>query len=175
MVHKKACVNIVVIPSDTLFFFSKTFGVSVEEILAVNPGIADPNLIFPGQIIRIPARAPVPPKPEFSQAQYLVRPGETLFSIARRFGLTTALLVVENPWIADPNLIFVNQVINLVVTPPPPPDLRTACFYVSVGETLLSIARRTGVSLQAIINANPQIVNPNIIFVGQIINVPLSG
>ena len=171
--HKKAFVNIVVIPSDTLFFFAKTFCVSVEEILAVNPGIKDPNLIFPGQIIRIPAKAPVQPKPEPSPAQYLVRPGDTLFSIARRFGLTTALLVVENPQIADPNLIFVNQVINLVVTPPPPPDLGTARFYVSVGETLLSIARRTGVSLEAIIAANPQIEDPDLIFVGQIINVPL--
>ncbi len=32
---------------------------------------------------------------------------------------------------------------------------------------------RTGVSVDAIIAANPQIVDPNIIFVGQIINVPL--
>lgn len=168
--------NIVVRPGDTLFFFAQTFGVSVQEILAVNPGIIDPDVIFPGQIVRIPARPSVGPDPGFARAQYLVRPGDTLFGIAQMFGLTVNLLVQENPQIADPNLIFPGQVINLTVTPPlpPRPPAGTIQIYVSVGETLTSIARRTGVNVQAIIAANPQIEDPNLIFVGQIINVPLS-
>ena len=168
--------NIVVIESDTLFHFARVFGVTVEDILAVNPGIIDPDLIFPGQIIAIPSKPPVPPRPGFARAQYLVRPGDSLFIIAGRFGLTVPLLVAENPQFADPNLIFPNQVINLVVTPPLPPEPPTGTIqiYVSVTETLISIARRTGVNVQAIIEANPQIVDPNLIFVGQIINVPLS-
>ena len=59
--------NIVVRPSDTLFFLAGVFRVSIEEILAANPGIRDPNTIFPGQIITIPADAPVPPEPGFSR------------------------------------------------------------------------------------------------------------
>ncbi|UNC93115.1 LysM peptidoglycan-binding domain-containing protein [Candidatus Contubernalis alkaliaceticus] len=168
--------NIVVRPGDSLFFFAQTFGVSVHEILAVNPGITNPDLIFPGQIVRIPARPLVGPDPGFARAQYLVRPGDSLFLIAQMFGLTVNLLIQENPQIADPNLIFPGQVINLTVTPPlpPKPPKGTIQIYVSVGETLSSIARRTGVSVQAIIDANPQIKDPNLIFVGQIINVPLS-
>ncbi|NLX90812.1 MAG: LysM peptidoglycan-binding domain-containing protein [Firmicutes bacterium] len=168
--------NIVAIEGDTLFELAEIFGVTVSEILAVNPGIVNPNIIFPGQIIAIPADPPRPPDPGSARAQYLVRPGDTLFSIARRFGLTVPLLLAQNPQIDDPDQIFVNQVINLVVTPPlppdPPPD--TIQIYVSAGETLSSIARRTGVSVQAILNANPQIEDPDIIFVGQIINVPLN-
>lgn len=168
-------VNIVVIPSDSLFSLARIFSIlTIDEILALNPGIVNPNIIYPGQIITIPSVAPVPPDPAPSPAQYLVRSGDSLFRIARRFGLTVALLQAENPQIVDPNVISVNQVINLVVTPPLPPPMDTAQFYVSVGETLLSIARRTGVSLQAIIDANPQIDDPNLIFVGQIINVPLT-
>lgn len=167
-------VNIVAIPTDTLFSLARIFSVlTIEDILALNPGIVNPNVIFPGQIISIPSVAPQPPDPLPSPAQYLVRPTDTLFSIAQRFGLTVNLLLAENPQIVDPALIFANQVINLVVTPPLPPQLGTIQIYVSVGETLLSIARRTGVSLQAIIAANPQISDPDLIFVGQIINVPL--
>lgn len=168
-----ARVNIVALPSDSLSSLARTFGVTTRDILAVNPGIVDPNIIYAGQIITIPSAAPVPPVPAPSPAQYLVRPGDTLFSITRRFGLTVPLLLAENPQIVDPNIITPGQVINLTVTPPAPPTRNTAQFYVSVGETLLSIARRTGVSLQAIIAANPQIVDPDRIFVGQIINVPL--
>lgn len=168
-------VNIVAIPSDTLFSLGRIFGVlTIAEILAVNPGIVNPNVIFPGQIITIPSVAPVPPDATLSPAQYLVRPGDSLFTIARRFGLTVPLLLAVNPQIVDPDIVSVNQVINLLVTPPLPPQRNTAQFYVSVGETLLSISRRTGVSLQAIIAANPQIADPNFISVGQIINVPLS-
>ncbi|PKM84007.1 MAG: peptidoglycan-binding protein LysM [Firmicutes bacterium HGW-Firmicutes-13] len=172
--YQRPQLNIVVIPSDTLFFLAEIFSVSVMEILAANPGIINPNVIFPDQIITIPAAAPEPPDPGFARAQYLVRPGDTLFSIAQRFGLTVPLLQAENPQIVDPDLIFVNQVINLLVTPPLPPPLDTIQIYVSVGETITSIARRTGVSVQAIIAANPQIDDPNLIFVGQIINVPLT-
>ena len=116
----------------------------------------------------------MPPDPPPSPAQYLVRPGDTLFTIARRFGLTVPLLLAANPQIVDPDIISPGQVINLTVTPPLPPPMNTARFYVSVSETLLSISRRTGVSLQAILAANPQIVDPDRIFVGQIINVPLT-
>lgn len=168
-------VNIVVKPGDTLRFFSQVFGVTVDEILAINPGIVDPNLIFPGQIVSIPSDPPVGPDPTMTPAQHLVRASDTLFLIARQYGLTVDLLIAANPQITDPDEIFVNQVINLTITPPAPPapPAGTIQVYVTTAETLTSIAQRTGVSLQAIILANPQIVDPNLIFVGQIINVPL--
>jgi nucleoid-associated protein YgaU len=48
----------IVQPSDTLFKISRRFSVTIQEILKANPDIKDPNLIFPGQKILIPA----PPK-----------------------------------------------------------------------------------------------------------------
>lgn len=168
-------VNIVVNPWDTLFYFAGIFRVSVEEIMAANPGIKDPNLIFPGQIITIPAAAPVAPSPGFSEAQYLVRDGDTLFFIAQRFGISLDALIAANPQITNPNKISVTQVINLPVVPPPPahPTAKTIQIYISGGETLYSIAERTGSSVEAIMAVNPQIRNPNVIFAGQIINVPV--
>lgn len=40
------------------------------------------------------------------------------------------------------------------------------------GDTLWGIAQRHGVSLDALIRANPQIPNPNLIYVGQVVNLP---
>lgn len=39
-------------------------------------------------------------------------------------------------------------------------------------DTLSNIAERTGVSLQALINANPQIPDPNLIFSGNVVVIP---
>ncbi len=43
------------------------------------------------------------------------------------------------------------------------------------GDTLRQIARRCDVSLSALLDANPQIVNRNLIYVGQQINIPQEG
>jgi len=51
--------------------------------------------------------------------QYVVQPGDTLFSIAQRFGTTVQAIIQANN-ITDPNLITVGQVLIIPVTPPGP-------------------------------------------------------
>lgn len=58
------------------------------------------------------------------------------------------------------------------VIPPPPPCPGGFLYTVQPGDTLFFIAQRFGVSLQALLAANPQIVNPNLIFPGQQICIP---
>ena len=45
-------------------------------------------------------------------------------------------------------------------------------YTVRSGDTLFFIARRNNISLQSLIDANPQITDPNTIFPGQIICIP---
>lgn len=45
-------------PGDTLFFIAQRFGTTVQAILACNPQITNPNLIFPGQVICVPGAPP---------------------------------------------------------------------------------------------------------------------
>ncbi len=54
----------------------------------------------------------------------------------------------------------------------PLPPLPGSSVQVQRGDTLSAIAQRHGVSLQALIDANPQIANPNVIHVGERINLP---
>lgn len=51
--------------------------------------------------------------------QYVVQPGDTLFSIAQRFGTTVQAILQANN-ITDPNLITVGQVLTIPVSPAPP-------------------------------------------------------
>jgi LysM repeat protein len=44
-----------VAPGDTLFILSTRFGTPLNDIIAANPQIVDPNKIFAGQTICIPA------------------------------------------------------------------------------------------------------------------------
>ena len=41
-------------PGDSLYQLSKKYGVPLAELIAANPQLQDPELIFPGQIITIP-------------------------------------------------------------------------------------------------------------------------
>lgn len=74
-----------------------------------------------------PALVPTP-MPEPTSQSYRVRSGDTLLSIARRFGLTLGQLMAANPTITDPDRIRVGQVI--VIPPPGAPDTgpRSASF-----------------------------------------------
>jgi LysM repeat protein len=44
----------VIVAGDTLSTIAERFGVTVDQILAANPSIADPNRIAVGQVINIP-------------------------------------------------------------------------------------------------------------------------
>ena len=58
----------------------------------------------------------------------------------------------------------------MIVTPEPSP---TPVVHVAVaGDTLLAIAQKYGVTLAALLKANPQIKNPDRILVGDRITIP---
>lgn len=46
-------------------------------------------------------------------------------------------------------------------------------YTVVQGDTMFLIAKRFGVSLRSLINANPHITNPDLIFPGDVLCVPL--
>lgn len=60
-----------VVSGDTLFFIAQRFGVNLNAIIAANPQIPNPNLIFPGQRICVPTG--VPPQPVIECCMLLFR------------------------------------------------------------------------------------------------------
>ncbi len=118
--------------------------------------------------VSIPATSSIPVTGTYS---YTVQSGDTLSSIARRFQVSVSALQRANPEISNSNVISVGQVLYL-----PGAKLTLAngqvVYIAKSGDTLGSIAREFNVTLSALINANTQISNPNLIYTGQRINIP---
>lgn len=152
----------------TLFSIALQYGVTVNDLAFAN-GITNPNLIFAGQVLTIPGGS--------TDAQaYTVVAGDTLFSIARRFGTSVSSLASANN-ISNPDQIQVGQTLTLpspgggVVTPAPTQSGAGTIHTVAAGETLFRIALRYGVTPQQIAAAN-NLTNVNTIFVGQRLTIP---
>lgn len=120
-------------------------------------GYAHDFLMF----IYIPKAEPGPdPEPE---TYYIVKRGDNLTKIAKMYGVTVAQLVEWNN-IKNPNLIFPGE--KLLIKEP------KAVWYKAVrGDNLTKIARMYDTTVKAILALNPNIKNPNLILVGQLIRV----
>jgi LysM repeat protein len=94
---------------DTLYSIARRFGVSIWQLASLN-NIPNLNLIYVGQLLIIPAPGPMPPGPGPAPSRYVVQYGDTLFSIARRFGVNVWQLAAYNN-IPNPNYIRAGQVL----------------------------------------------------------------
>ncbi len=116
---------------------------------------------------------------------YTVRQGDTLFRIAGRFGTTYQALAAANN-IVNPAQIFAGQQLRIpgrpttqspaVPVPHPTtvatePDTPTVTYTVIRGDTLQRIALKHNTTVQQLIALN-NLRNPNVIYIGQELNVP---
>jgi LysM repeat protein len=123
---------------------------------------------------------------------YVVKGGETLTAIAKHFGLTVEKILQANPKIKDPNALLTGQII-ILPTGRSEGVLPTAAhriyvwqrekdgarverdehlYLVKSGDTPTSIARSYGVSLEKLLEANPQIDDPLKLFRGELVHIP---
>lgn len=106
---------------------------------------------------------------------YVVRPGDDLFQIGLRHGVSWWVLAVVNG-LPNPHMIYVGMVLRVPclvappVTPPPAPSI-CSTYIVQRGEWLGLIADHYHVSWQAVAAAN-LLSNPNLIFPGQGLLIP---
>jgi LysM repeat protein len=96
---------------------------------------------------------------------YTVRSGDTLSSIASKFGTSYQALASLNG-ISNPNLIFVGQTLRVNGSA----STGSVYYTVRVGDNLSAIASRYGVSYQSIAALNG-LSNANLIFPGQTLKI----
>jgi LysM repeat protein len=146
---------------DTVYSIARKYGTTVEAIAQANSLSAN-YLIKVGQTLTIPGQ-PV------STNVYVVQPGDTLYSIAVRFGVSWQTLASVNT-ILNPALLQVGQ--RLVIpsgATAPPAGAKT--HVVKEGETLYRIALMYSTTVQAIALTN-NLPNTNIIYPGQVLTIP---
>ena len=173
---------------ETLFRIATRYGLSVNALMAAN-GIGNPNTIYAGQVLTIPGSSGTTPPaaPDRPAATtggtYIVQPGDTLFRIATRHGVTVAAMAQANS-IANPSTIHVGQTLTIPAggssapaddgdSSPPvttPPSSSGGTHVVQRGETLFRIATNNGITVEALRAANG--LTGNTIYVGQTLTIP---
>ena len=96
---------------------------------------------------------------------YTVRSGDTLSSIAAKFGTNYQTLASLNG-ISNPNLIYVGQALRVNGSA----NAGSVYYTVRAGDNLSAIASRYGTSYQSIAALNG-LANPNLIFAGQTLKI----
>jgi LysM repeat protein len=90
---------------ETLYSIARSYGVNMWTIARAN-GIANPNYIYTGQRLVIPTRWAG--RTARTGTSHIVRRGQTLYSIARSYGVNMWTIARANG-IANPNYIYTGQ------------------------------------------------------------------
>ncbi len=85
---------------DTLSGIAARYHISLAQIEHLNPQITNPDLIYPGEKVKVSAPT------TNGSAVYVVKPNDTLSGIANAHGLTLSQIEARNPQIKKPNLIY---------------------------------------------------------------------
>ena len=97
---------------------------------------------------------------------HVVKSGDTLYSIARRYGVSVSRLRADNG-LTESQTLVVGQA--LIVTLP------SQVYTVRAGDTLTSIGRRYGVSVLELVQNNPELIQNMTIQPGQQLTVSFQG
>lgn len=139
-----------------------------------------------------PVSTPRPPVISGPTILYIVQPGDSLSSIAVRFGTTVQAIAQANNILnfnlvaAGQRLIIPSRGVIATASPQPtaslqptatrtsvpvPPVTGGILYRVQPGDNLFKIALRFGVTVNSLVQLN-RIVNPSRIYVGQLITIP---
>ena len=153
---------------DTLYGISRKFGMSLSQLVSAN-GISTSSVIQPGQTLRVVGGESASTVVKTNTASirtsggnYIVQSGDTLYSIARRSGVSLNTLLSING-LSQSSIIFPGQSLTVgqsdgrTVSAGYMPSKTTSTsgtYTVQAGDTLYSIARRSGVSLNTLLSIN---------------------
>lgn len=155
---------------DNIYRIANMFNSSVDDIIKLNN--LESNLLSVGQVLRIPStNVSIPEKPNDTinqietQGTYIVKPGDSLYTIANRFGIGVDDIVKVND--LKTNLLSLGQ--RLII-----PTSKVLTNYISYtikeGDNLYEIARRYNTTVDEIKKASGLVTNA--LNVGQVIKIP---
>jgi LysM repeat protein len=111
------------------------------------------------------------------EVEYTVKTGDTLFSIGLQFDVPWPDIAARNG-LEDPYVIHVGDVLIIPIggipsaSPGESPSATSFIYIVVSGDRLSTIATKFHVTQQAILDANPDLTDPDKIFAGQQLVIP---
>jgi len=174
---------------DTLWWLSQTYDVSVQSIIDANPGV-NANSLQVGSTLCIPtvqtmpASPTTPTRPVFCPEgafPYIVQDGDTLWWLSQTYDVSVQNIIDANPGVNPQNLLIGSTLcIPTVQTPPVPPTTPTPpappsyfAYLIKRCDTICGIARKFYVSVESILQINPEI-DPKCLQTGTYIYVPIN-
>lgn len=82
---------------DTFYLIAKTFGISLESLIAANPGV-QPEKLYIGQIICVPAIC------SYGTTAHMIKKGDTLYQLSLKYNVPVGKIIETNPGINPDNL-----------------------------------------------------------------------
>ena len=146
----------IVQPGDSLYKIANLYGMTVSELKTLNNLTS--NLLSIGQQLKVLETDTTPAN------TYVVKAGDSLYSIAKRYGINVNALKSANNKAS--NLLSIGEVLAI-------PTTTTGTYRTHIvvpGDTLWSIARNYGTTVDAIKSLNG--LNNNILSLGMILNIP---
>jgi len=186
----------VVQSGDSMFSISQKLGITLPALEAANPQVKAPTyLLNIGAVLQIPGSAaptapttapskPVSPAPNTAPGTYVVQPGDSLYSISQKLGVTLPALQAANPQVKPP--VFLLNIGDVLQIPgsagsntgkgtgsgnnsSPAPGT----YVVQPGDSMYTIAQKLNVQLSALEAANPQVKGPTyLINVRDVLKIP---
>ncbi len=152
-----------VVSGDTLYSISRKFGVSVDELKQLNNLNSD--ILTIGQKLIIKKGTDDDNEDGINYIDYIVKAGDTLYSIARQYEISVNELKDINNLISD--ILTINQVIKVPSNNITPETNIT--YIVKAGDTLYSIARQYQISVADLMDKNN--LTTTILSIGQILKI----
>lgn len=144
---------------DSLWSISRKFGITVDELKSANN--LSSNLLSVGQNLIIPGK-----EAQATSDEYVVKKGDTLYSIARKYNTSVDNLKSINNITTDS--LAIGQIIKLPSTSSSASDT----YIVKKGDSLYSIARTYNTSVDKLKEINN--LTSNALAIGQVLKLPSS-
>lgn len=159
---------------ETIESIANKFNVSVLNIVRWNDmefaEVKEGQILIlaPGVKSSAEVRSAVNNDDELKSFTHTVMKGETVFSIARHYGISAKTIISANPDLQNGGQLMADQVISLVPSSDSKPvsaSKKPSIHYVKPGETLYALSVKYGISVDELKSLNG--LNNNSIWVGQ--------
>jgi LysM repeat protein len=164
----------IVVAGETLSSIGQTYDVPTSLIASAND-LSDADVIAAGTSLFIPSPDGRLPDDAPNLGIHVVQAGDSLAVIASNFDVTVQNVMLANG-ISNPDHIEVGQVLTIprgdvAVTAPTPTPAPQTTYTVQHGDTLYSIAKRYGSTIEAIMAANG-LTDRTYIVTGEVLVIP---